>query len=374
MKILLIGEYSNVHWTLAEGLRALGHEVCVVSNGDNWKNYRRDINLIRKSNGKIDTLSYLSRVWRVFRKLRGYDVVQLINPIFLDFRAGRIRKYYDYLRRHNKKVFLGAFGMDHYWVKTCLDCKTFRYSDFNIGDKQRTEEEYNKIFISEWLDGEKTPLNQYIAKDCDGIIGGLYEYYKCYQPVFPEKTTFIPFPIDNRTIEEKPARKTSYPVRFFIGIMKTRSAYKGTDVMLRALERVKADYPGKCEIVKVESVPFDEYQRLLSSSDCLLDQLYSYTPAMNGLLAMSKGLVLIGGGEEEQYEILGENELRPIINVIPDEEDVYLKLKQIVEHPEMLDRLSLDSVEYIRRHHDYLKVAQQYLSFWSSSHRQPESE
>ena len=95
---------------------------------------------------------------------------------------------------------------------------------------------------------------------------------------------------------------------------------------------------------------------------------------MNGLLAMSKGLVLIGGGEEEQYEILGENELRPIINVIPDEEDVYLKLKQIVEHPEMLDRLSLDSVEYIRRHHDYLKVAQQYLSFWSSSHRQPESE
>ena len=144
--------------------------------------------------------------------------------------------------------------------------------------------------------------------------------------------------------------------------------------MLRALERVKADYPGKCEIVKVESVPFDEYQRLLSSSDCLLDQLYSYTPAMNGLLAMSKGLVLIGGGEEEQYEILGEDELRPIINVIPDEEDVYLKLKQIVEHPEMLDRLSLDSVEYIRRHHDYLKVAQQYLSFWSSSHRQPESE
>ena len=171
MKILLIGEYSNVHWTLAEGLLALGHEVCVVSNGDNWKNYRRDIDLSRKSNGKIDTLGYLYRVWHVFRKLKGYDVVQLINPIFLDFRARRIRKYYDYLRRHNKKVFLGAFGMDHYWVKTCLDCKTFRYSDFNIGDKQRTEEEYNKIFISEWLDGEKTPLNQYIAKDSGFLIG-----------------------------------------------------------------------------------------------------------------------------------------------------------------------------------------------------------
>ena len=48
MKILLIGEYSNVHWTLAEGLRSLGHTVCVVSNGDFWKDYRRDISLVRK--------------------------------------------------------------------------------------------------------------------------------------------------------------------------------------------------------------------------------------------------------------------------------------------------------------------------------------
>ena len=47
MKILLLGEYSNVHWTLAEGLRTLGHEVTVVSNGDFWKDYPRDIDLTR---------------------------------------------------------------------------------------------------------------------------------------------------------------------------------------------------------------------------------------------------------------------------------------------------------------------------------------
>ena len=34
MKILLMGEYSNVHATLADGLRKLGHQVTVVSNGD----------------------------------------------------------------------------------------------------------------------------------------------------------------------------------------------------------------------------------------------------------------------------------------------------------------------------------------------------
>ena len=47
MKILLIGEYSNVHATLAEGLKAIGHSVTVVSNGDFWKNYPRDISLVR---------------------------------------------------------------------------------------------------------------------------------------------------------------------------------------------------------------------------------------------------------------------------------------------------------------------------------------
>ena len=47
MKILLIGEYSRVHLTLAEGLRSMGHEVVVASAGDGFKNYPRDIDLSR---------------------------------------------------------------------------------------------------------------------------------------------------------------------------------------------------------------------------------------------------------------------------------------------------------------------------------------
>ena len=49
MKILLIGEYSRAHLTLAEGLRSLGHEVLTASDGDGFKNYPRDIDLSRKS-------------------------------------------------------------------------------------------------------------------------------------------------------------------------------------------------------------------------------------------------------------------------------------------------------------------------------------
>ena len=135
--------------------------------------------------------------------------------------------------------------------------------------------------------------------------------------------------------------------------------------MLRALERVVADYPEHAEMVKAESVPFAQYKEMMKSSDVLLDQIYSYTPAMNALQAMSQGLIVVGGGEEENYTILREPELRPIVNVQPDEEDIYRQLEQLILHPERITQLKRDSVEYIRRHHDSIKVAKQYIDAWS---------
>ena len=64
---------------------------------------------------------------------------------------------------------------------------------------------------------------------------------------------------------------------------------------------------------------------MLEEADVLVDQLYSYTPSMNSLAAMARGTVVIGGGEEEYYDFIGEKELRPIINVRPHEEEYNLK-------------------------------------------------
>lgn len=365
MRILLFGEYSNVHWALAQGLRALGHEVTVVSDGDAWKGYKRDIDLRRRSLGKWDTLRYLWQLKRIMPRLRDYDVVQLINPVFLDLRAERILPYYRQLRRQNRSIFMGAFGMDKYWVKVCLDCKTFRYSDFNLGSEIR-HSEYNDICIADWLRGPKGELNDIIAQDCNGIVSGLYEYEMCYRPYFADKLQYIPFPIE---IQEATPRPTSLPLHFFIGIQPSRNAYKGTDVMYRALQRLQASHPDLVVVEKAENVPFQIYQEMVGRSDILLDQLYSYTPAMNGLLAMSKGLVIVGGGEEEHYQLLGEDTLRPIINVQPDEEDVYRQLESIVLHADPashIDRLKQESIAYVKRHHDHIKVAQRYLDFWKS--------
>ncbi len=372
MKILLFGEYSNVHWTLAQALRKLGHEVTVVSNGDEWKGYPSDISLIRKP-GRWGRLIYLLRVLLLLPRLRGYDVVQLINPVhFVDLKAERAVRIYDYLRRHNKKVFLGAFGYDYHYVYDSVVRRTLRYCDFYTPTRE-VHHEWNDANERDWLHTYKKEACIHIAETCDGIISGLYEYDVAYRPHFPDKTTFIPMPIDvakgdgvkdGHSKHYTPNTTQENKLRFFIGINRSRTMLKGTDIMLRALERLVADYPDRAEMVKAESVPFAEYKEMMCSSDVLLDQIYSYTPAMNALQAMSQGLVVVSGGEEENYEILGETELRPIINVQPDEEDVYRQLEWLVLHPERIAQLKRDSIEYVRRHHDSLKVAKRYLEVW----------
>ena len=362
MRILLVGEYSNVHATLAEALRTLGHEVCVISNGDFWKDYPRDIDVARRP-GKWGGLQLMMRLCRLLPRLRGYDVVQLINPMFFELKAERLYFFYDYLRSHNGKVFLGAFGMDWYWVHECVYKRPLRYSDFNIGNQLRTDAEAMK-YRNDWLGTPKGKLNRYIADDCDGIITGLYEYDVCYRPYFPEKTTFIPFPIKVPAKDVLTREAGSGPLRLFIGINRERSAYKGTDIMLQAAQDVCRRHPDLIQLQIAESVPFAEYQQMMDHSDAILDQLYSYTPSMNALLAMSKGIVCIGGGEPENYDIIGERELRPIINVEPTYESVVSALESLVQHPEQLPTLQQESRTYIHRHHDHLEVARRYLDAW----------
>lgn len=368
MKILLLGEYSNVHSTLARGLRHLGHEVVVASDGDGWKDYPRDVDLLRRSCSPVGTLSYLLRLIRQFRQFRGYDVVQVINPEFLSLKASRIRYFFDYLRRHNRRVVMGAFGMDYYYATACLDCRTFRYSDFNIGSEERDNED-NRQFKQEWVNGPKGALTRYVAQRSDAIVAGLYEYYASYKACCQSsaRLCFIPFPIVPCQDVKTSDLSVSAKLKIFIGIQQQRSAYKGTDVMLRAAERIAADYPDGCELLVARNVPFARYVELLSQSDVILDQLYSYTPAMNALEAMAHGMVAVGGGEPENYDILGEQELRPVVNVEPNEESVYRALQRlVVNRAELIPELKRQSVEYIAKHHDYIKVARQYERLYQS--------
>ena len=366
MRILLLGEFSNVHATLAEGFKALGHECVVASDGDHWKNYPRDIDL-RREFGLWGNTSFLWRLMKALPRLRDFDVVQLIHPIFFELKAERIAPFYRYLRRHNGRVVMGAFGMDYYWAHVNTYIRPLRYSDFNFGDTVRTDPEAEH-FRREVIGTPKETLDRFVANDCDGIVAGLYEYWATYNqvPELRDKMTFIPYPVKVPPVPAPGSYEKTGKVRIFVGVSKDRDAYKGTDIMRQAAQDVMAKYPDRMELQIANGVPFAQYQQMIESSDAILDQLYSYTPAMNGLLAMSKGIINIGGGEPENYEILGEKELRPIINVQPNYDSCFEEIERLVLHPELIPLLKQQSIEYIRRYHDYKTVARRYLDFYNT--------
>lgn len=361
MKILLLGEYSNLHATLADGLRLLGHEVTVASDGCRWMENDRDINLARPGYDFYNSVNYLFRINKIFKKFTGYDVVQIKNPSFLDLKIKRNLAFYRFLKKNNGKVFLGAFGTDYFWEKLCIENKTLRYCDLFIGNTPLD------IYKCEWLE---TPFfkdaNIEIAETCDGIVSCLYEYYKAYEPYYKNKLGYIPLPVNTDLLQYRQKGIQEDKIKFFIGIQKPKTKLKGTDVMLEELLKIQQAYPNEVQVNSVTSLPWNQYVKIMSESDVLLDQLYSYTPGMNGLIGMSQGLVLVGGGEAEMYELLNESSNHPIVNVFPSKDDIYNKLENLVHNKKSIPEISSDSRRFVEEHHNYIQVARQYVDFWNS--------
>lgn len=362
MKILLFGNPSTLHSNLAMGLRERGHEVRSISNRLGWRKFPVDDILLERNlyiNQKLAFVKYVAEALPVLMKCRGYDIVQLSSPLLLDLRALHNIPALRFLRRFNRKVVLGAYGDDAYTVERMLNGKGLRYSDQRIGDTVR-EDEAARTQRRLWLDDTygNMRLTRMAVEKCDAIVACLYEYWRCYEDICPEKLLHIPLPI---VMEDTPKSFTvGERIKFFIGIQKERSMFKGTDIMLRAAKNVVERNSGKAELKVVENVPYEDYKRIMCGSDVILDQLYSYTPSMNSLLAMSKGIICIGGGEPESYDIVGEKTLKPIVNVEPTYESVCYAMEWIINNKGKIPLMKADSVEYVKRHHDYRDVARQY--------------
>jgi len=365
MRILLFGNPSMWHSNLAKGLRERGHEVRLISERYGWRQFPVDDILLERRtdiNGKLAFIDYLSKALPILKTCKGYDIVQMSHAMFLSLRGSQMRPFYKYLRRNNKKVVMCSVGEDFHVLDQILNKNILRYSEQRVGNK--IMENDNVHYVRDiYLHGSTANYCKYVANDSDAIVAVLYEYWACYNNVYPEKLHFFPLPVVMENMDSQ-EYSVSEKVRLFIGLQKDRMNIKGTDIMLKAAQDIVRDYPDKAILQVAENVPYAEYEQMLTNADVLLDQLYSYTPAMNALLAMSKGIVAVTGGEPENYEIIGENVLRPIVNVLPTYESVYEELKKLVLHKEIIPELKRQSVEYVRKHHDYHKVAQQYEEFY----------
>ncbi len=364
MKILLLGEASFVHSTLRNGFEALGHNVTLVSAGCIW-DCPRDIDLSR--NMRLGMLSGLKVIWKILANLRvfiGNDIVQMNDFHTLPLKLGWNKLFFKFVKRYNKRVVRGCWG-DDIVVFDAQAKGVLAYSDTHIGTKAINVEE-NKWRIEEQHLPEFLSCCRYVNKHADAFAACLYEYYVYYNnAACRSRLHYLPLPIEIPDIKDIRIKGENWPIKVLVGIQKRRDFIKGASVLASLVEKIAAEQPDKVEVRKVYDVPYIEYCKMLEEADVLVDQLYSYTPAMNSLVAMARGTVIIGGGEEEYYEFIGEKELRPIINVRPQQDDYNLEvLREALLTPGRISELSRESVTFVRKHHDYMKVSRQYIEMY----------
>lgn len=379
MRVLLLGEYSGVHSNLSVALKKYGYDVKTIHNGDGYKSFEADefirysyfnvnnviISLILKLYYIILMYSGLKGVFQIikYRELiksfKGYDVVQLINPIFIS-EYGVIVNYliFKYLKANNNKIFLQALGDDYYWVKYCLD-KKFNYS---MLDRLNFKTTHRYLYSLQYVYGFMMPsYNRYVAINSNAIIPGAYDYYKVYEE-FKNCTEIVPMIV---SVDEKYKKKNIvFPIKVFHGWQPRAELRKGNDIFDSALTMLQKKYPDKILYKIVGGLSYEEYIKTYEDADIFIDQCFSQDCGMNALLGMSKGKVVLGGFEDvvkDYYNI----DYCPLINCPPNAEKIFLSIEKLLLDNSLIYSISENSIKFINDYHSEVYVVSKLKDIWS---------
>ena len=370
-KILLLGDYSNCQRTLATGLRRLGCDVTVASNGSSsWQQCERDIDLQRRP-GRLGGLEFYLRLSTTLRRhLRGYDIVSIHDPNCVALLIPLLHKLFDRMRKDNGAVFLNAMSTDLPFLDMLeRNDSPIRYSEWFVnGEPSRLHRSVaGQQEWAAWHTPEMYDYQRHVYDNIDGAVAVLYEYYHGIRQALPaEKTAYAGIPIDLERFTPVRLPSDIGRVKLFLGRDRSRMLLKGSDLLEEAAKAVVARNPDKAELVIVENRPFDEFVSLLKSAHVVLDQIYSYTPATTALMAMAYGLNVVTGAEDDYYNFIGERDNRPIINAPTSLDELTDVIENIVLHPQDIAERGRRSREFVEKHNDCVAVAQRYLDFWNS--------
>lgn len=353
MRILLLGELSGVHQELAPGLRRLGHHVVVAHAKMANLDFKSDVPFFRAPSGatgpKIWIRDIISQIGHA-PKLTGFDIVQIITPKFFNWKIhGTMLRF---LKRHNRRLVVinTACTSDYYRrvaelsYRPCRECLKFDLKTeaciYDRPDERRAEE---------------------IAFEmADAVVATHFEYaFALADTRFAEKLVNIPLPIDTKRHLASPMPPLD-KVRIWYG--ETRYGFKGSPFILPALDRLAASAHGRhVEIVNTGRLAFGDYLEFLGSVHIVIDQASSFGMGMNALYALARGRVTLTGAEQETLDFIGVSQSsNPMINIVPDSDQIYNALAGLVQRKTELPDLGRKSANYVATYHAADVVAQQY--------------
>ena len=379
MKILLLGEYSNLHNSLKQALLNMGHEVLLVGNGDGFKKYETDILikshladyflfkliarlLIRIFKINMFEIEIYIRAKKIVNKLRGFDVVQLINENSFKTSPLFEIKLLKQIFQNNNNIFLLSCGVDSVSVKHAMS-KKLKYSILTpLFEDASLEKKYEPILKYE--KENYLALAKFVQKYVNGIISSDLDYHIPYLSK-KKYLGMIPNPINTQKIKYYGINK-SKKISILHAINSSNKIKKGNRFFEEALKVIDEKFKDKISIITTYDLPYKEHLENLKNCDILLDMVYAYDQGYNALEAMAMGKIVFTGAEEEWLKLYNIKEDTVVINAVPNSMRIVEKLVWLIENPKILKSISVNARKFIEKKHDFEKIAKKYIKTWEN--------
>lgn len=364
MKILFVGDYSNLHTTLARELRKMGHQADVLSDGCGHMNLEPDYYLKRQP-GFFNSFKYLFDIFNILPHLKDYDVVQLINTNFLSLKPQKLKYIFDILKKQNKSLFLTLAGNDYYFCKACYEGKLFRYSEFKIRDQFTTAHYNNPNLLYGWISTANRHWAEYLFKNINGAMAVLPEYFMPVKNLLNERVGFTNLPVDLSQLPD-PTRFKEGKINIMVAVRSGVEDMKGTKVLSKIALEIEKERKGNVVVDIVKDVSFNEFLTRLAKADIVLDQLYSYSPAMTALYAMALEKVVGTGAQPEYYQAIGNPKEHPLLSLSPFDNDIKERLLKLIDEPENIERIGKEARKIVLNNNESKMVTQKFINHWKN--------
>lgn len=353
MKILLVGDASGAYQSLHYGFQEIGvQSKLLLLSPPHGKS------LITKNTEVYFPQRWIRPIAVLFKglTLEKYDVISFTHRISMPFRPIFFR-YFDLpIMQHKAKIL-------SYTALGCDEIAALTYNE---------DPEYTACSGCEKGDNAYFHCLKYArklhAKGCEKLV----KYFDCVVIALPDyshvenyhkRYTHIPLPVRWDSTNWKPASFNKNIIK--IVHSPTRKFFKGSDIVEIAMREVLKKHKN-IEFSLISGLSYEDYLKSIGDADIVIDQTWSHSAGMNGLLMLAMGKVVFSGNTSYGKRKAPWQSESPIIDASPEPFKLAEALCRAIGDWKNMKDLPEKGLAYIRKYHDPKSVAEKYIKTWGN--------